>query len=108
MISSPSEYPRAYICDECVAACAAIIEDDQADSQAMEDVQAESLPHPLLSHPLASTLMESIESWIRKESLGKDGLIALRAVRALANQMQTDILNLRTDSDHDGDRARLQ
>src|SRR5881296_2013200 len=30
LISSPSDYPRAYICDECVAVCNSILEDDKA------------------------------------------------------------------------------
>jgi ATP-dependent Clp protease ATP-binding subunit ClpX len=30
LISSPSDYPRAYICDECVAVCNSILEDDRA------------------------------------------------------------------------------
>ncbi len=29
LISSPSDYPRAYICDECVAVCNSILEDDK-------------------------------------------------------------------------------
>ncbi len=29
LISSPSEYPRAYICDECIAVCNSILEDDK-------------------------------------------------------------------------------
>ena len=29
LISSPSDYPRAYICDECIAVCNSIIEDDR-------------------------------------------------------------------------------
>ncbi len=29
LISSPSEYPRAYICDECIAVCNSILEDDR-------------------------------------------------------------------------------
>ena len=33
MISSPSDYPRAYICDECVAVCNSILEDDRAEAQ---------------------------------------------------------------------------
>src|ERR1700742_2253083 len=32
LISSPSDYPRAYICDECVAVCNSILEDDRGDS----------------------------------------------------------------------------
>jgi ATP-dependent Clp protease ATP-binding subunit ClpX len=29
LISSPSDYPRAYICDECIAVCNSILEDDR-------------------------------------------------------------------------------
>ena len=31
LISSPIEYPRSYICDECIAVCNSILEDDQND-----------------------------------------------------------------------------
>ncbi len=34
LISSPSDYPRAYICDECVAVCNSILEDDRSEAQA--------------------------------------------------------------------------
>ena len=40
LISSPSDYPRAYICDECIAVCNSILEDDKAD-------QPSSSPHKL-------------------------------------------------------------
>ncbi|MFI5268944.1 MAG: AAA family ATPase, partial [Chloroflexota bacterium] len=43
LISSPSEYPRAYICDECVAVCNSILEDDRAEPQARG---AQTLPKP--------------------------------------------------------------
>ena len=43
LISSPSEYPRAYICDECVAVCNSILEDDRAEPQARN---VQSLPKP--------------------------------------------------------------
>ncbi|WP_263415865.1 ATP-dependent Clp protease ATP-binding subunit ClpX [Terriglobus albidus] len=33
LISSPSDYPRAYICDECVAVCNSILEDDRGEKQ---------------------------------------------------------------------------
>jgi ATP-dependent Clp protease ATP-binding subunit ClpX len=33
LISSPSDYPRAYICDECVAVCNSILEDDRTEMQ---------------------------------------------------------------------------
>ena len=31
LISSPSDYPRAYICDECIAVCNSILEDDRGE-----------------------------------------------------------------------------
>ena len=40
LISSPSDYPRAYICDECIAVCNSILEDDRAD-------QPSTAPHKL-------------------------------------------------------------
>jgi ATP-dependent Clp protease ATP-binding subunit ClpX len=32
LISSPSDYPRAYICDECIAVCNSILEDDRQET----------------------------------------------------------------------------
>src|SRR5579863_7523602 len=81
LVSSPSDYPRAYICDECIGVCAAILADDRAESRQVGS------PHPLLTHPLASRLMEAIEIWIREESLGNDVLPALLNVREIASQM---------------------
>ncbi|MGH9482562.1 MAG: ATP-dependent Clp protease ATP-binding subunit ClpX, partial [Terriglobales bacterium] len=43
LISSPSEYPRAYICDECVAVCNSILEEDRTEPQARA---SQSLPKP--------------------------------------------------------------
>src|SRR5258708_9901050 len=34
LISSPSDYPRAYICDECVAVCNSILEGDRSETHA--------------------------------------------------------------------------
>ena len=34
LISSPSDYPRAYICDQCIAVCASILEDDREEEPA--------------------------------------------------------------------------
>ncbi len=31
LISSPSDYPRAYICDECISVCNSILDDDRGD-----------------------------------------------------------------------------
>jgi ATP-dependent Clp protease ATP-binding subunit ClpX len=45
LISSPSDYPRAYICDECVAVCNSILEDDR--SEAHTTAPPNHLPKPL-------------------------------------------------------------
>ena len=39
LISSPSDYPRAYVCDECVAVCNSILEDDRTESHAAAAVR---------------------------------------------------------------------
>src|SRR5437868_8077309 len=44
LISSPSDYPRAYICDECVAVCNSILEDDR--SEAHTAATPNHLPKP--------------------------------------------------------------
>lgn len=44
LISSPSDYPRAYICDECIAVCNSILEDDKAEHA---HVSPNKLPKPL-------------------------------------------------------------
>ena len=44
LISSPSDYPRAYICDECIAVCNSILEDDKGDQPA---TSSGKIPKPL-------------------------------------------------------------
>jgi ATP-dependent Clp protease ATP-binding subunit ClpX len=44
LISSPSDYPRAYICDECVGVCNSILEDDR--SEVAPGVAPAQLPKP--------------------------------------------------------------
>jgi ATP-dependent Clp protease ATP-binding subunit ClpX len=46
LISSPSDYPRAYICDECVAVCNSILEDDRGGDAAHPPNPAGHLPKP--------------------------------------------------------------
>jgi ATP-dependent Clp protease ATP-binding subunit ClpX len=45
LISSPSDYPRAYICDECVAVCNSILEDDRAATPAVSTPNQLPKPH---------------------------------------------------------------
>ena len=44
LISSPSDYPRAYICDECIAVCNSILEDDRTEPAS---TTPNKLPKPL-------------------------------------------------------------
>jgi ATP-dependent Clp protease ATP-binding subunit ClpX len=44
LISSPSDYPRAYICDECVGVCNSILEDDRG--EALPGATPTQLPKP--------------------------------------------------------------
>ncbi len=44
LISSPSDYPRAYICDECVSVCNSILEDDKVEHA---PASSNKLPKPL-------------------------------------------------------------
>jgi ATP-dependent Clp protease ATP-binding subunit ClpX len=44
LISSPSDYPRAYICDECIAVCNSILEDDRTEPAG---ATPNKLPKPL-------------------------------------------------------------
>jgi ATP-dependent Clp protease ATP-binding subunit ClpX len=54
LISSPSDYPRAYICDECIAVCNSILEDDRHDSPY-------STPHKL---PKPLELKEYLDQYV--------------------------------------------
>jgi hypothetical protein len=68
LVSTPSDYPRAYICDECIAICAAIVEDDREPLISGRSDEA----NPLLTHPLALRLLTTVERWIRRESVSGD------------------------------------
>src|SRR5216110_3483432 len=59
LISSPSDYPRAYICDECIAVCNSILEDDKSD-------QPSSAPHKL---PKPLEVKEYLDQYV----IGQDG-----------------------------------
>jgi hypothetical protein len=91
LISSPSDYPRAYICDECIAVCAVILEDDRGPLTAVSGtpVNVDGKP-PLLSHQLMPRLLSAIEHWIRHESLGVDAAYELGEVRRIAMEMLID------------------
>ncbi|MBX9601158.1 MAG: ATP-dependent Clp protease ATP-binding subunit ClpX [Bryobacteraceae bacterium] len=60
LISSPSDYPRAYICDECIAVCNSILEDDRHD-------QPYGAPHKL---PKPLELKEYLDQYV----IGQDAV----------------------------------
>jgi hypothetical protein len=83
LISSPNDYPRAYICDECITVCNSILEDDRGRPAAGTVGEH----HPLLAHPLASSLLAAVERWIRRESLGGDAAPELAELRRIAVEL---------------------
>lgn len=74
--TSPSDYPRAYICHECVAVCASIIEDERLDSDRHG---------PFLNNPMLSEFLDAAEKWIACESNGQDATAAILQMRAVAS-----------------------
>ena len=86
LISSPSDYLKAYICNECIRVCAAILEDDRQQPEPVDsDPQRER--NPLLDHPLASEFLTSVERWIAQESLGADGANEFAEMRSTAMRL---------------------
>lgn len=81
LISSPADYQRSYICDECVAVCQSILEDDGA---APDTKAVESKLHPLVNDAIASELLTAVENWIKQESLGFHANSEFAAVRRIA------------------------
>lgn len=87
LVASPGETARAYICDECIAVCTSIVKED-AEQKAEPPPLEEG--HPLLTHPLASDLLNSLELWIKRESLGEDAAEELAEVRFIAGKMMAE------------------
>jgi ATP-dependent Clp protease ATP-binding subunit ClpX len=82
LIASPSESVRAYICDECIAVCTSIVQEDAAQKAPVIEEG-----HPLLDHPLASDVFSALELWIKLQSLGQDPTAEIAAVHSLVSQM---------------------
>ena len=85
LISSPSDRPRAYICDECIRVCESIL-DDKRRYLETEAFDGETLGdrNPLLDHPLASRLLTAVELWIVHDSLGADAAGEFAEMRSAA------------------------
>jgi hypothetical protein len=86
LISSPSNYPPVHICDECVAVCAAIIEDDRRE-EPVPSLGAAQQSAMGVYHPLAPHLIKAVEVWIRRESAGEEAAGELQEVRSIASEM---------------------
>jgi ATP-dependent Clp protease ATP-binding subunit ClpX len=83
LISSPSDNPRAYICDECIAVCVSILQDDRVTTA------LDLVPHRLLYHPLVDQFLDAVERWITQESLGVDASEEFTQMRDTAIRMIT-------------------
>jgi hypothetical protein len=91
LISSPSDHPRAYICSECIAVCAFILQDDHDRlAVASGTPVTDGEKHPLLALRLASSLLTAVERWIRRESLGGDAARELAELRRVAVEMMEE------------------
>ena len=66
LISSPSDYTRAFICDECVAVCHSAISGDR------EELAAKAV------------LIAAVNAWVAREAQGLDSSNELAEVRRLA------------------------
>ncbi len=87
LISSPSDYPRAYICDECVAVCTSILQDDGMLPPAPRAGSPERPSHCLMCHPMAHNLLLLVEQWIAAESAGGGADRQLQRMRETARLM---------------------
>ena len=85
LISSPSDYPRAYICDECIAVCNSILEDDRHDGQTY------GAPHKL---PKPLELREYLDQYV----IGQEGTKKKLAV-AVYNHYKRIQMNKQRGSD---------
>ena len=84
LISSPSDYPRAYICDECVHVCNSILED--AGVVAPQPPQ-DRPSHCLMCHPMAHMLLLKVEQWVLMESRNRNAEPFLAEMRDMARAM---------------------
>lgn len=85
LISNPDPHARVYICDECVAVCAPILEGDR-DTDVLEPLITHP-QHTIRTYPTASELLASVKQWIAREASGQDASDELTQLRGLARQV---------------------
>jgi len=73
-----------FICDECVSVCQAILEDDRHAKEAGTSTSERNETLPLIHDQLLSDLVEAVERWIAKESLGADAAQEFAKMRGVA------------------------
>jgi ATP-dependent Clp protease ATP-binding subunit ClpX len=93
LISSPSEYPRAYICDECVAVCNSILEDDRSEPQART---AQSLPKP-----------HEVKQFLDEYVIGQDATKKRLAVAVYNHYKRLHMNRTRTSSEVELQKANI-
>ena len=81
LISSASNSPRVYICDECIAICTSLLPPPPPEPETHLEV------HPLMHHPLASQFCSAVEKWLVNESLGLNPAREISEMRSLAARM---------------------
>jgi len=77
LISSPSNLPRAYICDECIAVSYSILKDDRDDNAAA----------PGVPETLEDRMLDAAAKWIETESLGLDGSEEIANMRQIGVEL---------------------
>lgn len=85
LISSPSDYPRAYICDECVAVCNSILEDDRTETHA--GAAPDHLPKP-----------QEVKAFLEQYVIGQEQTKKKLAV-AVYNHYKRIYMNRQRDGD---------
>lgn len=86
LISSPSDYPRAYICDECIAVCWSILDEDQQAKLVAQPVTMEP-HHRFQDFPMAAEFFEAVEAWMSCEWESREAAEQLARMRAIAHRM---------------------
>lgn len=76
LISFPSDYPRAYICDECISVCNAIMEDEKTEPATAPG--ARTLDIPLIREQLRLLLDDIPDSDLPTVAKIFEGLILPR------------------------------
>ena len=84
LISSPSDYPRAYICDECVQK---YTPEEQQYPPSGPVAMPNRPSHCLMCHPDAHHLLTAIERWALAERERRDSDAEVAEVRRMALAM---------------------